>query len=832
MLDVLEVQDQLKNFSQEQLLREMQMPTGNVPQFLVLSELNRRRTMSQDLAKRQSADQPTVKEEVVASSGMPMENASMMAQQMAPKTSMTENTGIASMMPRELPSEEEPMKMSYGGMLMGSRMMGLSRAAAPLAIDVMRPAVIEEDRRFPFPAMQGRFSSGLNNLGRDISGRVQNRTQEEVDDFIGEVDNMAQERFEVNLSEPSQRQRDMQSFLSGKGQPQPRMAMKDGGAIKAKNGMFADIGRAIGNIDNTTGLSNPLTLSPPDTKLFASSMQPSGVTSFAGVYNFIKTNFPNMSDAEARRQATEIVKTQQEGDIPRLDVTVNKGLPAPDQKLFAGSLGTDPTFDQFKIKPQQYAPPSSDGVSGGVDFDATAPNISSVGSGLGSIPTNLDNALSAMPDSSGQPVNVNSNDFDNQLNKLTNALKTKGDIRNLQNKELQRIASMAALDNFSGGAEMSDLVSNLGKGQVANQAVNQQEVNRSFYDPTIYGESEEELAAQRFEKSVPQETEFIPYAFGYKPKTFGGKLLQMGAGAGSGTANLLLGNYPAALTKNVVAGASNILRKPLKADGTAYTQEEIDQSLAKYVGLPASMVDEFNKGITEELKDKAKTDKETMDNFTGGEEADKLTKEINKKEKEKKEAKEKAGGTGGLGGLGGASGALSELSAQIAELKEKREKGRDSEKWFSLAKLGLGMLASASPTVFGALGEGGLKALDDFKAGKKAYDDDILGYLKTEASIAKSQAELGLKGLVAQKQIQALKNKKTGTYGVKEIFDDIAKLDERLQEFADPTKFGVKDEDTIKEINRLKTRRLQLSNLLPAGLRPIEVDLATTASTS
>ena len=249
MLDVLEVQDKLKNFSQEQLLREMQMPTGSVPQFLVLSELNRRRSMSQDLAKRQSADQPTVKEEVVASSGMPMEKASMMAQQMAPKTSMTENTGIASMMPRELPSEEEPMKMSYGGLLMGSRMM--NQMAAPLARDILRPAVIEDERRSFFPAMQRRFSSGLDNLGRDISGRVQNRTQEEVQDFIGEVDNMAQERFEVNLSEPSQRQRDMQSFLSGKGQPQPRVAMKDGGAIKANDGFFADVGSAIRNIDNT-----------------------------------------------------------------------------------------------------------------------------------------------------------------------------------------------------------------------------------------------------------------------------------------------------------------------------------------------------------------------------------------------------------------------------------------------------------------------------------------------------------------------------------------------------------------------------------------------------
>ena len=126
----------------------------------------------------------------------------MMAQQMAPKTSMTENTGIASMMPRELPSEEEPMK-EHGGMLMGSRMMtDVSHYERCYATWLLKMKGVL------FPPMQRRFSSGLDNLGRDISGRVQNRTQEEVDDFIGEVDNMAQERFEVNLSEPSQRQRD------------------------------------------------------------------------------------------------------------------------------------------------------------------------------------------------------------------------------------------------------------------------------------------------------------------------------------------------------------------------------------------------------------------------------------------------------------------------------------------------------------------------------------------------------------------------------------------------------------------------------------------------
>ena len=222
MLDVLEVQDQLKNFSQEQLLREMQMPTGNVPQFLVLSELNRRRTMSQDLAKRQSADQPTVKEEVVASSGMPMEKASMMAQQMAPKTSMTENTGIASMMPRELPSEEEPMKMSYGG-LINSRAMGM---AAPLARGFMeRPGLgtrqVTDMRYRPLPNERlniRRYSGGLGGLGSDIMGRVSEKSRADVDSFLGEVEDIKyfQKKLYKSLNVPVSRLEAEGSFNMGR----------------------------------------------------------------------------------------------------------------------------------------------------------------------------------------------------------------------------------------------------------------------------------------------------------------------------------------------------------------------------------------------------------------------------------------------------------------------------------------------------------------------------------------------------------------------------------------------------------------------------------------
>lgn len=669
MLDVLEVQDQLKNFSQEQLLREMQMPTGNVPQFLVLSELNRRRTMSQDLAKRQSADQPTVKEEVVASSGMPMEKASMMAQQMAPKTSMTENTGIAAMMPKELPSEEEPMKMSYGGLLMGSRM------TTGMFDNIARPAVQspEEQRRSFFPVMQRRFPSGLDNLGRDISGRVQNRTQEEVDDFIGEVDNMAQERFEVNLSEPSQRQRDMQSFLSGKGQPRMPMAMKDGGPIKAQSGLFAQ-----------------------------------GTPSFATIYNYAKTQL-GLDDELARDVAR---KTLEESDS---------------MGYKTGALSSFP-----------------------------------IGAGIG-------------PDAT---------DEDSQL-------------------ELERLKSFVP-----------------------------KTATETDYDQSIYQETDDELEALKYERPEGTVDLDAPNTYyGFKPKTRFGKYF---------------GQYPLgaveSLSKNVMGGLEkatgatrDFLFEPL-VDGKSFDDAA---TLAEYVGQPSKDVDAFNKMISDQLKAKDnlkapdardfRKRQEQMiyeESMKRANESSKQDEEKRKIEEEKKKEEDRI-----LGGFGKASGALSELSAQIADLKEKREKGRESEKWFALAEVGLGMLASQSPTLAGALGEGGLKGLKSFRQGKKDYDKDMLGYLSTQASIAKSQAELGVKGLVAQKQIEALKKKDSTGMTEKERTTAILNINKELNDLYELGKYDPEDPKVKRSIFDLETQKRRLQLGLPVGPTVIDKDLTATTAT-
>ena len=100
MMNVLQIQDDLKNFSEDQLIKEMQQPSGSAPQFLVLSELNRRKRVKGEFAARQAKTEPTVAQEVVAAAGVPQSGMMGMSEAMAPAS--VNSGGIGSMMPQTM----------------------------------------------------------------------------------------------------------------------------------------------------------------------------------------------------------------------------------------------------------------------------------------------------------------------------------------------------------------------------------------------------------------------------------------------------------------------------------------------------------------------------------------------------------------------------------------------------------------------------------------------------------------------------------------------------------------------------------------------------------
>jgi len=97
-MNIVQLQDHLKNFSQDQLVREMQTPSGSTPQFLVLGEIMRRMRMKDDFtAQNAKGDQGTVAQEAIAAAGVPQGGIADMARAMAPSTDMTQNTGVQAM---------------------------------------------------------------------------------------------------------------------------------------------------------------------------------------------------------------------------------------------------------------------------------------------------------------------------------------------------------------------------------------------------------------------------------------------------------------------------------------------------------------------------------------------------------------------------------------------------------------------------------------------------------------------------------------------------------------------------------------------------------------
>jgi len=706
MLDVLEVQDQLKNFSQEQLLREMQMPTGNVPQFLVLSELNRRRTMSQDLAKRQSADQPTVKEEVVASSGMPMEKASMMAQQMAPKTSMTENTGIASMMPRELPSEEEPMKMSYGGMLMGSRMTTGMFDLMNQQDNIARPGLATDMEYRPLPnerlnqpqIARRRYSGGLGGFGSDIMNRVSERSRGDVDSFLGEVEDMAEDRFNIDLA-PRQRQ----IGIGGKGQltrramPAMPFAMKDGGPIKAQSGMFAQM--------------MPKFPTPP---------------AFATIYNYAKTVL-GLDDELARDVAT---KTLEQGEIDKSQLgmfsakpfgSVEERLSGDDRLAQRKALDTFTGGAEMNQLVDQLSEPEVKDIDDVPDIDLTQVN----------------------PLFSAKPFGT----VDQRMSGFDDAL-----------------AQRKALDNFTGGREMSDLINQLSKKP-------EEEVTPSLNLNPLFSAKPFGNLRDRFKGStlvnqgLPKNRNFLP-----EEPSFPDVQKQIS------------GANP--LAKNIIARDQQ-LDKLFSSEGPPFATVGEKPVMPKGISLD-DVEDKSGRLPMTDMPDK-KDDEDDAGKGTGL--------------------------GGGLGGVGGAGSALSDLEAQIDKLKSDREKGRQSEKWFALAEVGLGMLASQNPTVLGALGEGGLRGLKSFREGKKSYDKDMLSYLTTKASIQKTRGDQALKSAYYAQLLKNAENKlKTGSMTTEDALKIRSQLlkqrDDLLDTISDPAEIKEIKDSYNDYIKRIETRFL------------------------
>ena len=117
-MNIIDLQESLKDYPDNRLMAEYQRPTNNIPQFLILSELQRRKRMRDDFKRREAADEPTVAEEMITGVGVPQEGLTTLASALTPNTALSQDTGTDQAMPMQATrASQQPQMAADGGIL-------------------------------------------------------------------------------------------------------------------------------------------------------------------------------------------------------------------------------------------------------------------------------------------------------------------------------------------------------------------------------------------------------------------------------------------------------------------------------------------------------------------------------------------------------------------------------------------------------------------------------------------------------------------------------------------------------------------------------------------
>ena len=171
-MNILEIEDMVKGLPDQALQKEAQRPTGQVPQFLVVSEIQRRSDMRKRFSERQP--QGTVKDQIVQQgiAAMSPPTPEMQAAMMSMPQQQAAMAGVPAPMPQpmppEMPMQQPPVGMYDGGaveMFEGGKTM--EEMAASL-YDYQRPTLPTRRGARPDPESLSKDELILQSLGEDF----------------------------------------------------------------------------------------------------------------------------------------------------------------------------------------------------------------------------------------------------------------------------------------------------------------------------------------------------------------------------------------------------------------------------------------------------------------------------------------------------------------------------------------------------------------------------------------------------------------------------------------------------------------------------------------
>ena len=640
-MNIIEIQDSLKDLPDNALMREMQAPSGSAPQFLVLSELKRRKRMRDDFQRQQNMDMPTVAEEVVTAAGMPQEGIMGAARAMAPNTNVAQNTGMdmaASVPATRAPQQPQMMadggvvKMQTGGIPMYSPAAAENLRARPGAMTGGAATAIAMLRE-NYPDLYEEYKDNPNELAYIASTLVESATTPEL---TGLEELAAPRSFDTLrglFTDPSNR------------------------AVSEKQREIAAT-QDDREIADQIATQQILRDRADDEGLFAEG---SVTEMLAGTP---EGGFPRTSEAYGIEG--DLVSPELDDYLPPSDIKL------PPQDMGIRSLSGFGEVPQAPTMDAGFTAPETDfSLEPGSPAETDAIREFLAGGG--------EQGLRGILDSGLDTTRIKEDD----LGALANALTTSDDpIRNLVNRRAQEYLQS---DMYTPPEEIYDLGP---KGRIKYETEDPAERDRLFAE-TAQREFLERQAADAAAEQRAIDLDAQLQAEGRAAERIGDKI------------------------------ASDQPEEPLGVG------EQLASFIAGKVGEAQDYLDERNLVREADKSSEVVLGEGAEITPQKGPEAAAAQQEIENLRQQVAELSKS-----GSGGTAGEAAVMKALSA--------RQKAAESDKWMALARTGAAIMASKSPTLGGAVGEGLGVGLESLSKSKKQAQDYELAMAKIRASMARS----------------------------------------------------------------------------------------------
>ena len=639
-MNIIDLQDSLKDLPDSALMREMQMPSGSAPQFLVLSELKRRKRMRDEFQRQQNMDMPTVAEEVVTAAGMPQQGIMGAARAMAPNTNVAQNTGMDMAAPVPATRAPQPqmmadggvVKMQTGGIPMYSPAAAENLRARPGAMTGGAATAIAMLRE-NYPDLYEEYKDNPNELAYIASTLVESATTPEL---TGLEELAAPRSFDTLrglFTDPSNR------------------------AISEKQ-------REIAATQDEREIADQIATQ----QILRDRADDEGLFAEGSVTEYLRGTpeggFPRKVSVESTEGS--MVSPELDDYLPPSDIKL------PPQDMGIRSLSGFGEVPQAPTMDAGFTAPETDfSLEPGSPAETDAIREFLAGGG--------EQGLRGILDSGLDTTRIREDD----LGALANALTTSDDpIRNLVNRRAQEYLQS---DMYTPPEEIYDLGP---KGRIKYETEDPAERDRLFAE-TAQREFLERQAADAAAEQRAIDLDAQLQAEGRAAERIGDKIAsdqpEEPLGVGEQLASFIAGK---------VGEAQDYLdeRKIIR---------EADKSSEVVLGEGAE--------ITPQKGPEAAAAQQEIENLR------QQVAELSKS---------------GSGGTAGEAAVMKALSA--------RQKAAESDKWMALARTGAAIMASKSPTLGGAIGEGLTAGLEGLSKSKKQAQDYELAMAKIRAAMARS----------------------------------------------------------------------------------------------